>query len=79
MGHLWEEADLVAPIWTAYVGRLKMLFLSPLLGGTFGPSVRQGVVEPSLPFSRSEKLSVDTNRRLCRACSWRRAFYKGMW
>lgn len=63
MGHLQGEADLVAPTWTAYVGRLKMLFLSPLLGGTFGSSVRQRVVEPSLAFSRSEKLSVDTNKR----------------
>ena len=60
MGHLRGGADLVAPTWTADVGRPKMLFLSSPLGGTFGPFIRQGVAEPNFPFSDSEKLPVDT-------------------
>lgn len=38
----------------------KMLFLSSPLGGTFGPSIRQGVAEANFPFSGSEKLPLDT-------------------
>jgi len=50
----------VAPTWTADVRRPEMLFLSFPLGGTFGPSIGQGVAEPNFPFSGSEKFSVDT-------------------
>lgn len=50
----------MSPAWTADVERLKILFLSFPLGGTFGPSMRQGVVKPNVLFSGSEKFPVDT-------------------
>lgn len=54
MDCLQGEADLVAPIWTGDVGRMKVLFLSSPLGSTFG----QGVARPSFFFS-TEKLPAD--------------------
>lgn len=50
----------MSPAWTADVERLKILFLSFPLGGTFGPSMRQGVVKPNVLFPGSEKFPVDT-------------------